>query len=43
MEHAAIVQNICITAAVLACAGGLALLKGALKELSRRLGRTSVS
>lgn len=39
MEHNAIVQNICITAAVLACAGGLALLKGKLKLLSIRLNR----
>lgn len=39
MEHNAIVQNICITAAVLACAGGLALLKGKLKLLSIRLSQ----
>lgn len=37
MEHAAIVQNICITAVVFVCAGGLALLKGKLKLLSLRL------
>lgn len=37
MERIAIVQNICITALVLTCAGGLALLKRKLKQLSIRL------
>lgn len=39
MEHLMIAQNICLTAAILVCAGGLALLKGKLKLLSIRLSR----
>lgn len=43
MEHLMIAQNICLTAAILACTGGLALLKGMLKELSGRLSQKAAS